>query len=313
MWIITQIRQVAMVILIWFSQLPICFSWLLTSCLRLPICWVWQVCDFPDHAHDLITPDSIWCQIMPTVTTNMTMFYSLKLSYWLPNHWRSFRNCTDFQDVCTILPQLHVPTLPFSTIFQITEIGTSRSAQCDLGLRLWCLNMEHCYWPFVRGIHQSLVNFHHEGREHWHFHTSLNMLLNKRSRCWWFEMPWYACDVTVMENWELSWCQLCVITGSIRDNSNDDKAGIMKTLGFWQWCQNLTQQLSKHALMAHNWDGIGSMLAVSAWFQISYQFITESLDFTTGCFVVFNLRIMWVCPIKYMAFVLFCCVSVIMI
>ena len=26
----------------------------------------------------------------------------------------------------------------------------------------------------------------------------LNMLLNKQSSCWWFEMPWCSCDVSVM-------------------------------------------------------------------------------------------------------------------
>ena len=44
-----------------------------------------------------------------------------------------------------MLPRLHEPTMPMSTIFQIVEIGTARSAQCDLGftqgLRPLCL---HC-------------------------------------------------------------------------------------------------------------------------------------------------------------------------
>ena len=68
-----------------------------------------------------------------TVTTNTTKFYSKTLSYWLPDHCRSFPDRADFQDVSTMLPRLHEPTMPMSTIFHIVEIGTARSAQCDLG------------------------------------------------------------------------------------------------------------------------------------------------------------------------------------
>ena len=63
----------------------------------------------------------------------MTKFYSKTLSYWLPNHCQSFPDRADFQDVSTMLPRLHEPTMPMSTIFQIVEIRTARSAQCDLG------------------------------------------------------------------------------------------------------------------------------------------------------------------------------------
>ena len=59
------------------------------------------------------------------------------------------------------------------------------------------------YWPFVREIHQSPVNSHHEGQ--WRgsfdvfFAIRLNIQLSNRSWGWWFEMP--SCslyDITVM-------------------------------------------------------------------------------------------------------------------
>ena len=43
-----------------------------------------------------------------------------------------------------MLPRLHEPTMPMFTIFQIVEIGTARSAQCDLGLTRWVMSMVSC-------------------------------------------------------------------------------------------------------------------------------------------------------------------------
>ena len=49
------------------------------------------------------------------------------------------------------------------------------------------------YWPFVRGIHRSLVNFPHKGQWRWALVFSLICALNKRlskqSWGWWFETP----------------------------------------------------------------------------------------------------------------------------
>ena len=57
-----------------------------------------------------------------------------------------------------------------------------------------------CYWPFVRGIHQSLVDSPHKGQWCWAlvvFDLRLNKLLSKQSRSWWFEKPscslWHHC------------------------------------------------------------------------------------------------------------------------
>ena len=58
------------------------------------------------------------------------------------------------------------------------------------------------YWPFVRGIHWSLVNSPHKGQ--WHgawmffFNLHLNKRLSKQLWGWWFEMPsrslWCHCN-----------------------------------------------------------------------------------------------------------------------
>ena len=57
-------------------------------------------------------------------------------------------------------------------------------------------------WPFVRGIHQSLVNYPYKGQ--WRgaltffFDVSMNTRISKRSRRWWFETPsrslWRHCN-----------------------------------------------------------------------------------------------------------------------
>ena len=62
-----------------------------------------------------------------------------------------------------------------------------------------------CYWPLVRGIHQSLVDSPHKGQ--WHsdifFYLCLNEQLSKQSRRWWSEMPspslWRYCHVMVLQ------------------------------------------------------------------------------------------------------------------
>ena len=58
------------------------------------------------------------------------------------------------------------------------------------------------YWPFVKGIHQSLVDSPHKGpvmqSSHIFFVVSLNKLLNKQPCYQWFEMKWHSCDITVM-------------------------------------------------------------------------------------------------------------------
>ena len=49
------------------------------------------------------------------------------------------------------------------------------------------------YWPYMRGIHQSLVDSPHKGTVLWSFDVSwvlsLNKLLNKKSICHWFGTP----------------------------------------------------------------------------------------------------------------------------
>ena len=58
------------------------------------------------------------------------------------------------------------------------------------------------YWPFVRGIHQSMAVSLHKGpinADLWcFFDVKLNKMLNKHSSHWWFELPWGSCDVIAM-------------------------------------------------------------------------------------------------------------------
>ena len=68
------------------------------------------------------------------------------------------------------------------------------------------------YWPFVRGIHRSPLNFAHKGRWRgalmFHLICALNKRLNKQSWGWWFETPtrslWRHCNVLMLWWWHIS-------------------------------------------------------------------------------------------------------------
>ena len=55
------------------------------------------------------------------------------------------------------------------------------------------------YWPFVRGIHQWLVDSPHKGPVIQIFDVLFVVKLNKQLNCYWFEMP-QLCHVTVWYN-----------------------------------------------------------------------------------------------------------------
>ena len=63
------------------------------------------------------------------------------------------------------------------------------------------------YWPFVRGIHQSLVDSPHKGQ--WRgalmflFDLCLDKQLSKQLRCWRFEMPLHSlwCHCNDVQTW----------------------------------------------------------------------------------------------------------------
>ena len=74
----------------------------------------------------------------------------------------------------------------------------------------WCSH----YWPFVRGIYQSLVDSPYKRPVMWSFDifffVTLNKLLNKLSACQWFEIPWCSSDITNVEPFSLGQvCNLC--------------------------------------------------------------------------------------------------------
>ena len=54
------------------------------------------------------------------------------------------------------------------------------------------------YWPFVRGIHRSLVDSPHKGPVMQNievfFIITINKLLNIQLSCWWFETPYNLCN-----------------------------------------------------------------------------------------------------------------------
>ena len=125
---VTSIRQLATVILIRSSRPSIRCPRMPTRCPRMPSRWVRQSHNVSDSTHD-------W---------NRSMNRSHPQSRPSPQSFTVKLCCTsfsitadpfsiDFQDVSMMLPGIHEPTMPLSTIFQIVEIKTSRLAQCDQG------------------------------------------------------------------------------------------------------------------------------------------------------------------------------------
>ena len=55
------------------------------------------------------------------------------------------------------------------------------------------------HWPFVKGIHQSLMySLHKELLRDVLFAVGFNNLLNNHWGCQWFETPWCLCDIIVL-------------------------------------------------------------------------------------------------------------------
>ena len=69
------------------------------------------------------------------------------------------------------------------------------------------------YWPFVGGVHSSLVNSPSQRATVQSFivflNISLDMLLNTQSSYWWFDMLLGSCDITVMIAIILKLCDDC--------------------------------------------------------------------------------------------------------
>ena len=67
------------------------------------------------------------------------------------------------------------------------------------------------YWPFVRGIHQSTVVFHHKGPVMRHFSVLWMLSLVKLLWCRWFETSWRLRDVIVkLSARRVQWCEALV-------------------------------------------------------------------------------------------------------
>ena len=76
---------------------------------------------------------------------------------------------------------------PMMTQFSYTFYHYAKRIYADDGQSLYALHdyIIWNYWPFVRGIHQSLVDSHHKGPVMWSFDVlvvdSLKNLMNKQS------------------------------------------------------------------------------------------------------------------------------------
>ena len=92
---------------------------------------------------------------------------------------------------------------PFDDVIMIFTINVFSG--CDMGswhedIMTW-KHFPH-YWPFVRGIMSPVVppSQRDSNVELWFFSDiCLDKWLNKQWNCQWFEMPWYLCDVTVVD------------------------------------------------------------------------------------------------------------------
>ena len=86
---------------------------------------------------------------------------------------------------------LSPPWMICSIISKVNEIRRILYGSCHDDVSKW-KHFLHC-WPFVRGIHWSLVDSPHKACNAglwFFFHLSLNKRPIKQPICWWFEMPW---------------------------------------------------------------------------------------------------------------------------
>ena len=85
---------------------------------------------FPDRAHNFVTFGPILCQILAAVTTNTTMFRSLKLSYSLPDHYQYYPDSADFQNVMGDPAVLHNLSDCSDRDLQIGTVWPGLKANC---------------------------------------------------------------------------------------------------------------------------------------------------------------------------------------
>ena len=100
---------------------------------------------------------------------------------------------------CGLFPNISRPELPSSDLKWIIIMGSHENPLC-----IFTMMTSHFwhYWPFVMGIHCSPVDFVSQSIVMWSFAVFLlsaqDKLLNNQWSCWYFEMPWCSCDITVM-------------------------------------------------------------------------------------------------------------------
>ena len=97
-------------------------------------------------------------------------------------------------------PYLMVPSHYLNQCWLLISRVLWHSPEVNMNVIRW----KHfpCYWPFVRGIHRSPVNFPSQRPVVQSFDAFFDLCPNKRlstqSRCWWFEMPshllWCHCN-----------------------------------------------------------------------------------------------------------------------
>ena len=143
---------------------------------------------------------------------------ALMFHLWLPLTccWTNCLVSVDyrFQDAVIMIPYdvteveySHIAKTLGSTYIQCESFGSLSNrcwsdGLCNQGccFMTWCQwKCFPCYWPFVRGIHQSpLVDSPNNGPVALNFYVSLNKLLNKHLIGLWFGLPWCSCNIIVM-------------------------------------------------------------------------------------------------------------------
>ena len=144
-------------------------------------------------------------------------------------------------------------------------------------------------WPFVRGMHRSLVDSPHKGPVMWgfdvYFAVSLNKLLNKWTRCRWIEMYWCSLNIIGMKlqhfqtypkcwNWLIDWLILFHYSDSMIHST-------------WYISQHKVVTPSPSGLISHYKHVSGHIRVGKLYISISWQ-LTSSQGQSTYCQVQHN-------------------------
>ena len=130
------------------------------------------------------------CTVLSKLYTSSGLFVFLENKGWLSEWHYTLLLGADVevsQHMCNVVFLLHNKKNELSTARSFPMfIRSSHEMEPFATPHPW-----HLQWSQCDHIHKTMWSFDSS------FVASIKKLLNKQSMCWWFEVPWYPCDVSI--------------------------------------------------------------------------------------------------------------------